>query len=107
MQNSAQGSSATATRRPTEYRERGPRSWSPLQPGSTYDPGEDRYWLERELTLLERAVKDKGEMRRSELGDLIGCKYWGPERFSRALKAAVEQGRIKHTRIGRYGPADG
>jgi hypothetical protein len=107
MQNSAQESSAAATRRPTEYRDRGPRSWSPLQPGSSYDPEEDRYWLERELTLLERAVEDRGEMRRSELGDLVGCKYWVPGRFARALKAAVEQGRIKHTRIGRYGPADG
>ena len=104
----AQSQSGTATaRRRDEFRARGPRSWSPLQPGSTYDPNEDRYWLERELTLLERAVKDRGEMRRSELGHLIGCKYWGPGRFARALKAAVEQGRIKHTGIGRYGPADG
>jgi hypothetical protein len=107
MQNSDQGSSATATRRPTEYREPGRRSWSPLPSGSSHDPDEDRYWLEREVTLLQRAVEDRGEMRRSELGDLIGCKYWGPGRFARALKAAVEQGRIKHTRIGRYGPADG
>ena len=35
---------------PKEFRARGPRSWSPLQPGSTYEPDEDRYWLERELS---------------------------------------------------------
>jgi hypothetical protein len=98
---------STTSRRRGAAADRGPRSWSPLQPSSTYDPDEDRYWLERELTLLERAVKDRGEMRRSELGDLIGCKYWGPGRFARALKAAVKQGRIRHTRTGRYGPADG
>ena len=82
----------------------GPRSWSPLQPASTYDPDEDRYWLEREITLLERALADKGELRRRQLGEIVGCKYWGPQRFSRALKAATEQGRIKHAGFGRYGP---
>ncbi len=85
-------------------RARGPRSWSPLQPGSTYEPDEDRYWQEREVTLIERALEDKGEMRRSELGDLVGCKYWGPGRFTRALRSAAEQGRIKHPGFGRYGP---
>src|SRR5947209_17337408 len=94
-----------STRSASTVRDRSPRSWSPLQPTSTYDPNEESYWLEREITLLERALEDKGEMRRSELGDLIGCKYWGPGRYARALKAAVEQGRIKHTGIGRYGPA--
>ena len=86
-------------------RTRGPRSWSPLQPGTSYDPGDNDYWLEREVTLLERALADKGELRRGELGELIGCKYWGPGRFARALKAAVEQGRARHTGFGRYGPA--
>ena len=100
-------SSATTYRRPIEFRERGPRSWSPLQPGSTYDADEDRYWLEREITLLERALKDKGEMRRSELGDLVGCKYWGPRRFARALKTAADQGRIRHSGVGRYAPIGG
>lgn len=101
------GSSAEPGRRRGEFRERGPRSWSPLQPGSTYDPGEDRYWLEREITLIERALKDKGEMRRSELGGLIGCTYWGPGRFARALKTAVEQGRVRHAGFGRYAPIGG
>ncbi len=43
-------------------------------------------------------------MRRGDLGNLVGCKYWGPRRYARALKAAVEQGRIRHTGVGRYGP---
>jgi hypothetical protein len=109
MENSPHGPSTASRARPrgsSEFRARGPRSWSPLQPGSTYDPDEDRYWLEREVTLLERAVADKGEMRRSELGEIVGCKYWGPQRYKRALKAATDQGRIKHTGFGRYGPAD-
>ena len=84
---------------------RGPRGWSPLQPGYSEEPGEDEYWQEREITLLERALADKGEMRRGELGDLIGCKYWGPGRFARALKEGARQGRIRRTGMGRYGPA--
>jgi hypothetical protein len=84
---------------------RGAASWSPFFSGSTYDREEDRYWLDREISLLERALMDKGEIRRSELGTLVGCKYWGPGRFARALRAGVEQGRIKHTGFGRYGPA--
>jgi hypothetical protein len=79
------------------------RSWSPLTSASSYSD-EDRYWLEREMAMLERALQDKGEMRRSELGNLVGCKYWGPGRFAHALKAAVDRGKIKHTGFGRYGP---
>jgi hypothetical protein len=76
-----------------------------LHTSSSYDADEDRYWLEREVTLLERALQDKGEMRRSDLGNLVGCKYWGPRRFARALRTAVEQGRIERTGLGRYGPS--
>ncbi len=97
---------AQARRAADTFRPRGPRSWSPLQPGSTYDAKEDEHWLEREITLLERALADRGEMRRGELGEIVGCKYWGPQRFSRALRAATDQGRIKHTGIGRYGPPE-
>ena len=55
--------------------------------------------------MLERAVQDKGELRRRELGRLVGCKYWGPGRFGRALRAGVKQGRLSHPRRGFYGPA--
>src|SRR5205807_1106697 len=108
MENSAQRPPASGQARTgdsSKFRPRGPRSWSPLQPGSSYDSSEDRYWLDREMTLLERALDDKGEMRRKDLGDVVGCKYWGPQRFAQALKTATEQGRIKHTGFGRYGPA--
>src|SRR5438105_1491105 len=109
MENSAQTrpvpSNHATSSRSAASPARGPRSWSPLQPGSCYDPEEDSYWLEREVTLLERALQDKGEMRRRDLGELVGCKYWGPGRFARALKAAVDQNRIKHAGVGRYGPA--
>ncbi len=109
MENSAHTrrapSSQARTRSSSGFRAQGPRGWSPLNSGSTYDSDEDRYWLDREITLLERALGDKGEMRRGDLGEVVGCKYWGPRRYARALKAATEQGRIKRTGRGRYGPA--
>ncbi len=55
--------------------------------------------------MLERAVQDKGELPRRELGQLVGCKYWGPGRFGRALRAGVQQGRLSRPRRGVYGPA--
>ena len=45
----------------------------------------------RELETLERAVREHGELPRRELGRLVGCRYWGPGRFSRALRAGVRR----------------
>jgi hypothetical protein len=77
-------------------------------PGPGTSPGdreENEWWLEREIAMLQRALEDQGEMRRRDLGRAVGCKYWGPGRFSGALKAATERGAIEHTGFGRYGPA--
>jgi hypothetical protein len=76
--------------------------WSPFL--STSSRGDD-VWREREIEQLERALADKGEVSRRELGRLTGCKYWGPGRFGAALREAVDQGRIRKTGRGRYGPA--
>jgi hypothetical protein len=74
--------------------------WSPFLSSSAYDAEENDIYLERELDMLERAVQDKGDLRRRELGQLVGCKYWGPGRFGRALRAGVRQGRLAHPRRG-------
>src|SRR3954469_13073735 len=79
--------------------------FSPFSSISSQDREEKQWWLERELSLIENALNENGEMRRSELGKQLGCRYWGPRRFARALKAGVEQGRFQHTGFGRYGPA--
>ncbi len=79
--------------------------WSPFLSSSSSDPEENDYYLNRELEMLERAVHDKGELPRRELGRLVGCKYWGPGRFGRALRAGVQQGRLSRPRRGVYGPA--
>jgi hypothetical protein len=78
--------------------------WSPFLSSSSADAEQNDEYLVRELDMLERAVRDQGVVRRRELGRLVGCRYWGPGRFSRALRAAVRQGRLSHPRRGYYGP---
>jgi hypothetical protein len=79
--------------------------WSPFISSSSSDVEQNDQYLAREIDMLERAVQDKGELRRRDLGRLVGCKYWGPGRFGRALRAAVRQGRLSRPRRGVYGPA--
>jgi len=80
-------------------------SYTPFPSASSRDEDENRFWLDREMSLIERALEDRGEMKRGELGDLLGCKYWGPRRFANALKAGIEEGRFRRTGFGRYGPS--
>ena len=42
---------------------------------------------------------------KNEIGDTLGCKYWGPMRFRGALKEGTERGAFRATRQNRYGPA--
>jgi hypothetical protein len=82
--------------------------WSPfLSSSSRGDDDEDARYLEREIDMLERAVREQGTLRRRELGRLVGCRYWGPGRFGRALRAAVRRGRLSHPQRGYYGPPGG
>jgi hypothetical protein len=81
--------------------------WSPFLSSSSSDLEASDEALVREIDALERAVRERGEVSRRELGQLVGCRYWGPGRYGRALRAAVRQGRIGHPRRGFYGPPDG
>jgi hypothetical protein len=77
--------------------------WSPqLQSSSRDDDAE--FWDGREVDALERMLGERGEMGRRELCKALNCRRWGPGRFGAALRRAVEQGRIRRTGLGRYGP---
>jgi hypothetical protein len=79
--------------------------YSPRMMGSSGTSADDRErWLGREIDMLQRALEEHGELKRGDLGRLVGCRYWGPGRFSAALRAAVARGAIEHTGFGRYGP---
>ncbi len=86
-------------------RSRRTTSFAPNAGSSEYDQEEQDYWTDRELSLIESALKENGEMSRKDLGNELGCKYWGPMRYRRALKIGVEEGRFRKVGGDRYGPA--
>ena len=90
----------------TKHRERGPSiaGWAPTVSRSQYDADEMEYWTDREVSLIENLLRERGELSRKEIGNTLGCKYWGPMRFRQALKEGVERGAFKKTGRGRYGP---
>jgi hypothetical protein len=73
---------------------------------SSPDADENEWWLRREMSLIHNLLADEGEMDRKEIGERLGCKYWGPMRFRRALKAGVERGAFRKTGRNRFAPAD-
>lgn len=81
--------------------------WSPFLSSSSTDPEENDRYLVRELDSLERALREHGPLPRRELARTVAARYWGPGRFSRALRAGLLQGRLVRTRRGVYGPPPG
>ena len=72
--------------------------------GSVPDTDENEWWLRRELSLIQNLLQEEGEMDKSEIGDRLGCKYWGPLRFRSALREGVERGAFRRTGRNRYAP---
>jgi hypothetical protein len=70
------------------------------------DAEENEWWLRREISLIQNLLREEGELSRSDIGERLGCKYWGPTRFRGALKAGVERGAFRKVGRGRYAPAD-
>jgi hypothetical protein len=86
---------------------RGPSiaGWAPSAARSEYDEEEMEFWTNREVSLIENLLKDRGEMEKDAIGDALGCKYWGPMRFRQALKEGVERGAFRKAGRNRYAPA--
>ncbi len=74
--------------------------WSPHISSSTGAP--DATETDREIEMLVRALSELGETSRRDLGDAVGCRYWGPGRFRRALRLGIDQGAITRVRRGVY-----
>jgi hypothetical protein len=91
----------------TTHRRRGQSiaGWAPTTARSAYDEDELEFWTNREVSLIENLLKDKGEMDKDAIGEALGCKYWGPLRFRQALKEGVERGAFRKTGRNRYAPA--
>jgi MFS family permease len=77
--------------------------YSPLlSPRGPFDESAD---LDREIDAIGRALDERGEMTREELGQAVGARYWGPGRFRGALREAVGEGAAQ--RVGRSSYAPG
>jgi hypothetical protein len=81
-------------------------TYTPFPSASTPDADENEFWLQRELSLIHNLLEEEGEMERKDIGDRLGCKYWGPLRFRAALKQGVERGAFRKTGRNRYAPVN-
>ena len=79
-------------------------TYTPFPSASSRDQEENDWWLDRELSLIQNLLEDKGELEKDEIGTTLGCKYWGPLRFRNALKEGVKRGTFAKTARNRYGP---
>ena len=60
--------------------------------------------LDREIEMIERALREHGQIDRGELERAIGARFWGPGRFRTALREAVDEGRAERFSRSTYGP---
>ena len=81
-------------------------SYTPFPGTSSVDADENEFWLRREISLIENLLKEEGEMAKKDIGERLGCKYWGPLRFRGALKEGVARGAFRRAGGNRYAPAD-
>jgi hypothetical protein len=82
-----------------------PSTYTPFPGVSSVDADENEWWLRREISLIQNLLEDRGEMDKDEIGETLGCKYWGPMRFRGALKAGAERGAFRKTGRNRFAPA--
>jgi len=82
-----------------------PQTYTPFPGASAADADENEWWLRREISLIENLLKEEGELEKGEIGDRLGCKYWGPTRFRNALKEGVKRDEFKKTGRNRYAPS--
>ena len=79
--------------------------------GALYSPWVSRSYgdagsaLESQIRRIEGALQDSENMSRPRLEEAVGARYWGPGQFSRALREALRENRIRLDGRGRYAPA--
>jgi MFS family permease len=71
-------------------------------PGMPLALPEREVGLEREVAIIERALKEHGSANRRELGRRVGARYWGPGRFRAALREAIAEDKVRRLRRDQY-----
>ena len=82
-------------------------TYTPFPGVSSQDVEENEWWLRRELSLIQNLLDDAGELSKDEIGERLGCKYWGPMRFRNALKEGAKRGAFRKAGRNRYAPVEG
>jgi MFS family permease len=60
--------------------------------------------LDREIDDVVHALEEHGTTDTGQLSQLVGGRSWGPGRFKKALREAVEDGRVQRVSRDTYGP---
>jgi hypothetical protein len=71
---------------------------------STSRPQETEGDLDHEIDAIGRALDEHGPVHRRELARLVGARYWGPGRFTAALREAVDEGRARRLSRATFAP---
>jgi hypothetical protein len=58
--------------------------------------------LDREIEALSADLEDNGEATRDQLQERMRARKWGPGRFRRAVRTAVDEGRASRVEGDRY-----
>jgi hypothetical protein len=75
-------------------------------PGTVSSSRGEEEALDREIEAIARALDEHGALSRRELSRLVGARYWGPGRFSAALREAVAEGRARRVSRSTYAPPE-
>ena len=101
------GAEATAARRDQAHRYRlGPGRAGGSSPGMAVSAPITEQEFSREVSRIEQALAEHGPTERRELARLVGARFWGPGRFTAALREAVVNGHARRIDRTHFGPAD-
>jgi MFS family permease len=82
----------------------GTASFSPF---FAYPVEQRQEWLDTEVEIIRRALEEHGELRREDLAQRIGARYWGPGRFRAALREGLREGEVHRPSRSTYAAGPG
>jgi MFS family permease len=96
---------ADQPRRPARRFRPGPSRGGGRSPGMPVSAPVPPVVLTREVARIGQALEEHGPMTRDELARGVGARFWGPGRFSAALREAVLSGRARRLDRRRFAAA--